>query len=90
MFKKTLLSVLLSSLMLGSSMAEESNNSLEAEEISPIKQCDEQYTKCADVCGDYSLPNPCLEQCQKLADQCYNNVLSENEEESESAEDEVE
>jgi len=89
MFKKTLLSVLLCSLILGSSVAEESNNTFETEENSPIKQCDEQYTQCAQLCGD-TIPNACLEQCQILADQCYNNVLSENEEESESAEDDVE
>lgn len=84
MFKKTLLTVLLFSILLESSPAEESNYFFVEDEQSPIVQCDEAYNDCAEKCGE-SLPNKCIEKCQLNADQCYNNALSESEAEEESA-----
>ena len=89
MFKKTLLAILLFSILLVSSKAEETEGMYEMEELSPIIQCDEQYNECAEKCVD-STTNTCIEQCQLRADQCYNNVLSDTDDESESTESDVE
>lgn len=89
MFKKTLLTVLLFSKLLESSPAEEPKNFFDEDEQSPIVLCDEAYNDCAEKCGE-SMPNKCLEQCQITADQCYKNIMSENEDEDESAEADME
>ena len=90
MFKKTLLALLLFSILLVSSKAEETEGMYEMEELSPIIQCDEQHNDCAEKCGDPTTPNACIEQCQLTADQCYNDVLSDTDDESESTESDVE
>jgi len=89
MFKKTLLTISLFSILLVFSNAEESEYMHEVEELSPIIQCDEKYNECAEKCGDSS-PNACIKQCQFAADQCYNNALSDTDDESESTETDVE
>lgn len=78
MFKKTLLVAFLFAMITGCSIREETKNSFEVDELSPIAQCDEQYNECAEKCGD-SFPNTCSEQCKVIADQCYAIVLSETE-----------
>lgn len=84
MFKKTLLAILLFSILLVSSKAEDTEGMYEMEELSPIIQCDEQYNDCAEKCVEPTTSNACIEQCQLTADQCYNNVLSDTDDESES------
>ena len=80
MFKKAFLTALLFSMLTVSSIAEETPNMAEIEELSPIAQCDEQYNACAEKCGD-SFPNACIAQCQELADQCYDYAVSETDDE---------
>ena len=80
MFKKPFLTALLFSMLTVSSMAEETPNMVEIEELSPIAQCDEQYNTCSEKC-EYSFPNACIDQCQALADQCYDYAVSETDDE---------
>lgn len=89
MFKKTLLAFLLFSIILVSSDAEEAENVHEVEEVSSIIQCDEQFNECAEECGESS-PNKCIEQCQLTAKQCYNNVLCETDNVSDTTESDIE
>ena len=82
MLKKALLVVLVFSMIMDHSIAEESENGFEVEELSPIIKCDEQYNECAEKCED-SILNTCIGKCKAVADECYNNVLSETESEEE-------
>lgn len=75
MFKKYFLTALLFSMLSGSLIAEETPNMAEIEELSPIAQCDEDYSKCSEKCGDPSL-DTCVDQCTIIADKCYDTYLS--------------
>lgn len=85
MFKKTLLVAFLFTMITGCTMAEVTKKSSEADELSPIAQCDERYNECGEKCED-SLSSQCLEQCKAIADQCYAAVMSENEDEDDDEE----
>lgn len=76
MFKKSFLTALLFSMLTVSSIAEETPNTVEIEELSPIAKCDEQYDICTTKCKD-TFPNTCVEQCQIHIDQCYANAYEE-------------
>ncbi len=80
---------MLFSILSVSSTAEETENIYETEELSPIVQCDEQYNECAEKCGE-TTHNACIEECQITVDQCYNNALSDTDDESESKESDLE
>lgn len=75
MFKKTLLAVLLLTILAACSIAEETETMLE-EELSPLVQCDERHNECAEKCGDPASES-CLAQCQAVVDKCYAIRLSE-------------
>lgn len=69
MFKKYFFTALLFSMLTGSLIA--------TEYAEPILECDEQFDKCAEKCGEDS-PDSCFDQCEAISENCYKTYVYED------------